>query len=217
VAINNAYVSTQTEKDKPMFELFHSIFDLRPAYKGPYPDWLVEKAIERAVDGLDTRLRAIGGYQKKLRPSVIHAIDHVVKLIDELPLPIDASRKQYGHDPYITAFFASANELQQFFSNQRAIWQYLDNLPGPMPERISGLLMMGCSEKHVFGIDLEGDMLRREVPQTTVSFDGHQLLDPNSDGQETRRFLKRRAFDHLIALALRDVSNRRIKRLELEQ
>lgn len=200
-----------------MFKLFHSIFNVTQAGAEPYPDKLVEKAIERAVDGLDARIRVIGGYQKRLRPSIIHAIDHVVKLVDDLAPPIDASRKQYGRDPYLSALFASANELQQFFSNDPGIHQYLDNLAGPQPEHIIGLLMMSRTEKQVFGMEIQHDMLRRDVPQVIVSFDAHRLLDPNDQEDESRRFLKRRAFDHLIALALHDVSTSRANRQELEK
>lgn len=201
-----------------MFNLFSSIFDRVTNDTEPYPDWLVDKAIERAIDGLDSRLRLLSGYKKKLRSSVISAIDHVVKLVDGLPVPIDASRSQFGADLHITALFASANELQQFFSNEQEVWRYLDSLSGPGPERLVGLLMMDRAEKQVFGMELDdGGNVRRDVPQVTVSFAEHRLVDPNADEQETRRLLKCRAFDHLVALALLDVTASYRNRLELEQ
>jgi hypothetical protein len=200
-----------------MFNLFHSIFGAATTGSDQYPDWLVDKAIERAVDGVDSRLRVIGGYKKRLRPSIIHAIDHVVQLVDNLTSPIDASRKQYGRDPCLTAFFASVEELQKFFSYNRGIRDYVDNTTGSKPDRIIGLLVMNRYEKRVFGMEMEGDMLRRDVPQVTINFDGHRLLDANGEEAETRRFLKRRAFDHLISLALADVINSRRERLELEE
>jgi len=200
-----------------MFSLFQSIFGTDTASKGQYPEQLVKEAIERAVDGVDARLRVLGGYRKRLRPSIIQAIDHVVSLVNPLPPCIDASRAQYAKDPYLTAFFASADDLQQFFSRERGIREYLDNLTGPAPDRINGLLMMDRNEKRVYGVELEGDILRRDVPQMTVSFNNRQLMDPNGEEQETRRDLKRRAFDHLIALALKDVIDTRTQRQELEQ
>ena len=35
----------------------------------------VERAIETAIDNTDTRLRLLGGYQRKLRPAVVEAIN----------------------------------------------------------------------------------------------------------------------------------------------
>jgi hypothetical protein len=55
------------------------------------------------------------------------------------------------------------------------------------------------------------------MPQVTVSFDGHRIVDPTEKEEETRRLLKHRAFDHLIELALRDVCSRKSARLELEK
>lgn len=200
-----------------MFALFQSIFGAHTTGKEQYPERLVKEAIERAVDGVDARLRVLGGYRKRLRPSIIQAIDHVVALVDPLPPCIDVSRTRYGKDPYVTALFASADDLQQFFSRERGVQEYLDSLTGPVPDRISGLLMMDRNEKRVYGAELEGDILRRDVPQMTVSFNNRKLLDPNGEEQETRRALKRRAFDHLIALALKDVIDTRAERQELEQ
>ena len=58
---------------------------------GSYPESLVTEAIERAVDATDSQVRAVSGYQKKLRPAVLRAIDHVVALVEGLPLPLPAT------------------------------------------------------------------------------------------------------------------------------
>ena len=57
-----------------MLRLFQSIFG------GQHPERLVDAATERALDGADPRLRVLPGYRGKLRPIVIHSIDHVVRL-----------------------------------------------------------------------------------------------------------------------------------------
>ena len=73
-----------------MLKLFQSIFG-GGEQRGRYPESLIEAAIERTVDGTDPRLRALFGYKKHLRPSVIHAIDHVVALVNSIPAPLDAT------------------------------------------------------------------------------------------------------------------------------
>lgn len=68
-----------------MLKLFQSIFGGEE--DGRYPEALIEAAIERTVEGADRRLLALPGYRKQLRPSVIHAIDHVVSLADAITAP----------------------------------------------------------------------------------------------------------------------------------
>jgi hypothetical protein len=70
-------------------KLFRSIFGGREAV-GHYPEFLIEMAIERTVDGTDPRLRLVPGYRKRLRAPVIHAIDHVVALVDDIPATVAA-------------------------------------------------------------------------------------------------------------------------------
>jgi hypothetical protein len=200
-----------------MFSLFKSIFSSDLTDSAQYPEKLLEEAMERAIEGVDARLRGLSGYRKRLRPSLIKAIDHVVDLIDQMPPAIDASRERYSQDPYLAATFSSAVALQRYFSNERAIHEYLDNLKGPRPGHIIGLLLMERSEKKVFTVDIQGEILRRDVPQTTISFTGHRLLDPTGSEEETRKQLRRRAFDHLIELALQDIINSQSERLDLEQ
>ena len=71
-----------------MLKLFQSMFRPGADKLGTYPEDLIERAVERAVDGTDRRLRAVSGYKKSLRPAVIRAIDHVVALVDALPPPL---------------------------------------------------------------------------------------------------------------------------------
>jgi hypothetical protein len=70
-------------------------------------------------------------------------------------------------------------------------------------------------EKNILGMDVVGDQVRRDVAQVTVSFSGHHLLEPQALEDECRRFLKRRAFDHLLALALARIAEARVERADL--
>jgi hypothetical protein len=49
-----------------MLHLFQFIFGAGPDAAAPYPEELIDRAIERAVNGTDPRLRALPGYGKKL-------------------------------------------------------------------------------------------------------------------------------------------------------
>ncbi len=197
-------------------KLFQSIFGGREVV-GRYPETLIEMAIERAVDGTDPRLRLVTGYRKRLRGPVVHAIDHVVALVDGIPAPVAAGPDGYREDLRLAAIFASADEMVHVFGRDRTLSEYLSGTEGRGAERVFALLLARREERNILGTDLVGDQVRREVAQVAVSFSLHHLLEPRASEEESRRFLKRRAFDHLLALALAEIAEARVERADLKR
>ena len=197
-----------------MFKLFQSLFSAERTAVGAWPEELVQEAIERAVDGTDPRLRAISGYRKRLREPVIRAIDHVVRVVNELPAPIPANPENYRDDACLRSMFASPERMLEVLARD----QNLDNALReglPASGTVTALLSARMSEKHTLGVDIEDEVLKRDVQQTVVSFDAHRLLDPCAEEAATRRALRRRAFDHILAQVLADMAKRRSTRQEL--
>ncbi len=199
-----------------MLNLFQSIFGLGPPETGGYPEEIVQMAIERAVDGTDTRLRTLPGYQKRLRPAVVGAIDHVVPLVDGLP-NVELSAENYREDPRLRVFFASIEHLRQVLREDGVLRDFLQGPAGHGVDEVHALLMMERRERKVLGMELRGDRVRREVAQVAVSFSAHHLFDPTADPEETLRLLRRRAFDHLLEIALGRIGSRREKRAGLKR
>ena len=185
-----------------MLKLFESIFGSQSGAKAArhFPEALVEMAIERAVDGTDPRMRALSGYRKRLRAPVIHAGEHVIALVDSLPAPAPATHAEFGANARLAALFASAEHMREVFAADAALGEFRDHHPGSEP--VTALLLAERVEKNVLGVELDGEMLKRDVKQTAVNFRSHRLVDPDVSEPETRRQLKRRAFDHLLSLAL---------------
>jgi hypothetical protein len=196
-----------------MLKLFQSFFGGDES-RGRYPESLLEMAIERAVDGPDSRLRLLPGYRKRLRGPVIHAIDHVVALVDNLPAPLAADRAAFSTDPRLATLFVSAEHMLEMLGCDRAMVEFLKRYAGGS-ERLTALLMAERVEKNVLGMELAGEHVRRDVAQLTVSFRGHRLVDVADTEAETRRQLKRRAFDHLLTLALGRIAEVRGERADL--
>lgn len=197
-----------------MLRLFQSIFG--GEQRGSYPESLVREAIERAVDGTDSWLRGVSGYRRKLRPAVLAAIDHVVTLVDSLPPPVPLSPARYGGDRLMKSFFISASDMKQVVTGDRALAEFRrESAAGS--SRAVALLAMERQEKQIFGAALSGDIVIRDTPMVAVSFEKHRFLDPATDERETRRLLKRRAFDHLLGLALTRLGDMKSERRELER
>ncbi len=197
-----------------MLQFLHSLFGT--VEKGRYPEKLVEEAIERTVDGTDPWLRGVSGYRKKLRPAVVRAIDHVVALVDGLPPPLTATLSCYDDDPLIKGFFISTAEMRKIYTADRTLAEFRRGPDGDTP-RIITLLTMEKREGITLGAELSGDVILRDVPQTTVTFESHRFFDPAADERTTRRRLMVRAFDHLLSLALGEISSVKSERRELER
>jgi hypothetical protein len=168
---------------------------------GRLPAALIDAAIERAVDGTDRRLRALGKYRKRLRVPVTKAVQHVIQLIDELPPAVEISPGHYGTDRRLRAVFVSADHLNDTLTRFWTVRDYLSGAVRPLPDDIFGLLTMTQREHSVLGMELDGEMLKRDVLQTAVSFGNHQFLAPAATERRTRRELKRRAYDFLVRRA----------------
>src|SRR5512137_332065 len=127
-----------------MWSLFHSIFRIAEE-SGRYPDSLVKAAIERAVDGTDPWLRGLSGYRRKLRPAVVHAIDHVVALVGSMNHPLELSRAGYGTDPLLRLFFISHEQMGNVLRSDPALAEYrrgAGHAAGPA----WALLVMECEQ-----------------------------------------------------------------------
>lgn len=199
------------------FRFLKSFFMAPSGPPGKCGDAVIEAAIERVVDGTDPRLRAVSRYRQKLWDAVAHSIEYAMTLIERLPPPVDASHRHFTRTPLLRAAFVSPDHLRETLSFSKHMHNYQYQNPGLLPVELHGLLGMERVEKTVLGIDLQGDMIRRDVPQTTVNFCNHRFAFPAESEHSTRQELTKRAFDSLIEVALTQLTTSRVRRQELEQ
>jgi hypothetical protein len=196
-----------------VLKLLQSLFGERAGSSAAYPDTLVDAVIDRAVDATDPRLRAIGSHRRRLREPALASIEHVMRLVDALPAPVEVTAASYRDDPCLRAMFASLERMHAVLARDPAFCAARQSAPGA--DVIYGLLLAELTEKRVLGLDLEDEMLKRDVQQTVVSFDGHRLTDAGTDEPATRRALKRHAFDHILAQVLEAMGARKATRRQL--
>ena len=200
-----------------MLRFLSSLFANPAERSGGLDEALIEKATERVVSGTDRRIRALPDYRKRLRQPVEQATGHVIALVDALPAPVEISPRAFGEDPLLRTFFASTDHIGEVFQNLNTVRDYLAGQAGSPPEAVFGLLAMAREERNVFGMELDGDALRRDVMQTAVNFFNHRYLGPADNEADTRWELKKSAFDFLVKRALERLMDERGKRRELDQ
>jgi hypothetical protein len=200
-----------------MLSFLSSLFASDTSKSGGVDKALIERATERAVEGTDPRLRALGNYRKQLRKPVELAVRYVMEFVDGLPEAVPLSRKGYSTDPRLHAFFASNDHLQEVLGGSRTISDYLQGLSGLPPHEIFGLLTLEWKERNTLGMEQQGDRVRRDVRQVTVNFFNHRFACPGDNEAETSLELKKRAFDYLLKLALEKILAERGKHQELKR
>jgi hypothetical protein len=198
------------------FRLLQSIFS-GANQPGKFDKELMLRGIERVVDGTDPRLRAVSHYRRQLWPAVERAIEFVVNFVNALPPAIVADRHGYMTDPRLRALFASPETLREVLSFSDGTRNYLKQAPDPLPAELYAGLGAVRVEKNVLGIEMDGEILRRDVPQTVVNFRDHRLVFLTDNEQDTRRELMRRTADYLIETALHRLTTSRIQKTQLEQ
>jgi len=200
-----------------MLHFLSSLFKPSAAEAGAPDKALIDAAIERAIDATDPRLRALGNYRKRLREPVEQAARHIIGLVDSQPPAVEISRRSYGTDPRLRAFFVSAEDLQEVLGGMKTVKDYLQGVTGSLPEAIFGLLSMAWKERTVLGTEQQGEILRRDVKQVAVSFFDHRFGAPAGSEADFRWELKKRGYDYLLEVALKSIISTRGKRRDLKR
>jgi hypothetical protein len=198
-----------------MLQLLRHIFGCS-AKQEKYPKATIREAIERTIERTDPWLKVVSGYKIKLRPAIILSLDHAARLVNSLPPPILVEFGPNGSCPSLAAFFTTTAEMLKTFQKDRDLTSYLRDHK-PASKQIIALLMMEKAEKIIFGAELSGNVVSRDVPQTSVTFLNQRFLEPSDNGKDTRRKLESRAFDHLLRIAHMQIATTKSVRKDLER
>jgi hypothetical protein len=173
----------------------------------------IREAVDRVAALSDPKLRWASNYRRKLQPAVSDALDYLSALVQKIPEPVTVSREMWGKNPLISSIFASGDEIEAVLGSNPQIQGLLEQTASA---EIYTLLTMNRRDKQVFGTEQQGDLIRRDVPQTFVFFEDHRLLAPSEHEADTRRKLVGRALDLLATEALSQTTALQAAKSELE-
>jgi len=159
----------------------------------------VNAAIDHLIDGIDPNMRLILGYKKRLTETVEAALEYINRLVEEIPGPVEFDRKAFGSNPFVNAVFATASDLQKTFSKSDALRAFFDDSMNVNMDYGYALMCMEKEEHAGFGVELEGDFLKKDAPRVSVNFFGHRLLSPAATEKAVRESVKNCIFDALIS------------------
>lgn len=181
-----------------MFAFIHQWFTESPVDLDGLTEHEVAQAIEAAIDKTDSRLRAVAGYQRKLRPAVVEALLHARELIHAIPGPIEINRRAYAHHPLVNSLFGSVDQLGEVFSLSAEAQAQKKKSWTSGNDHLYGLLLMSLQQRTRPGFVLNGDMIQGDVLQKIAFFSNHVLVKVGSSEEEVRALLRERALETML-------------------
>lgn len=174
---------------------------------------VIEQRIEQVVSMVDPRLKFVSGYQQKLTKPVVQAILYCRELEGKIPAALDMSAAAWSHDPILRALFATAHDIPAVFSRSPEVQDYFEQSPGA--ETVWATLRFRHQEEKRFGVEVHGEVVQHDVPQTSVSFVEKKVLLPCACEHDARIEIRRRAFKFLVTQALEQIASANTRRKDL--
>jgi hypothetical protein len=160
--------------------LAHLLTRLRPSRNAGGAPTRATRADRARVDDAVERILVLGPHLRnarrcgsRLEMAVSTALRYVDGIVTAIPPPREASAAAWSFDPYIHAFFASPDTVAPVLSRSRDLRAFFEQNPGL--SEAHAVLGMAMREKHMLGVALEGETLRRDVIQETLGFSDHQV------------------------------------------
>lgn len=155
--------------------------------------------VER-ITRLSPRLRLLPHYARRLVPAIRIALGHVRAVVAGMPAPREASAEAWATDPTIHACFGTAQDVVLAVSRATDLRDYFD--ASPNAAEAFAVLGMEMVERRTLGVALEGDVMRSDVLQTTVSFSDHQIRICGASHAGLCREIEARMLDQLALQGL---------------
>jgi hypothetical protein len=178
-------------------------------------DALTNETCERIIQLANPRLRFARRYRQRLAAPLRVAMEHAKSLVASVPPALDASPAAWQAYGSLRAFFATGEDVLRTFSQLPELRAWFDAKPGA--GEVYTVLSMLLIERNVLGAVLEGDVVRRDVPQTTVSFVDHRARMFGASETELREEIERRIIDQLALSAVVNATHDESRREMLEQ
>ena len=127
----------------------------------------INDIIEHMIDDIDPRLRAISGYQKVLKPCVERVLAYGENVCANLPGPVEFSSENSRNNATVRALFANKKKMVEVFSRCRELQEFFRQHPSA--DRAYMVLGMKKTEARVFGMEQQGEIVRKDVPQSAAA------------------------------------------------
>lgn len=168
--------------------------------------------LEALIDLTGLKVRDVRGYAKRLRPAVAIAVDYIETVMEAIPGPLQISPRAWRENPVVNALFVSQDELTPVFKKRGEAKAFFAK---NQVEEAHGLLTMDRRDKTVLATGKTGEILKRDVPRTSVTYQNHRLIALGESEEDTRAQIKMRGLTVLAQVVEEQVVRAKAKEEEL--
>lgn len=147
------------------------------------------EALAWVMGAVGEKVRRVRGDEKKLLPALRRALGHVETIVQATAGPIEIRKKSWDTDVWLNTFFPTVDALSECLDKSAGLRLFFRDAKA---SHAFGFLAMRRIEKAILGVETEGNLIKRDVAQTFVGFEDHQIEALFPTEVEARRELKRR-------------------------
>lgn len=170
-------------------------------------------AMERAALRVEPKLKETRGWPKRFRHPIAGALAQARAVAEAIPGPLEIDAVHPGSAPYLHAIFATPQNIGEILSASPVLRDYALTAGG----EAFALLSMRRMEKNSLGMEMQGGILRRDVPQRLAWFADHRFSGPAASAEEARNSLLWTLFDRFLERVAVGVQRLRDERNRLSQ
>ncbi|WP_027357883.1 hypothetical protein [Desulforegula conservatrix] len=160
------------------------------------------EAVDLVVKMSHPNVHYVPNYRKKLMPAVEHTLKYADELVAQMTTLVSIHADSWNKDPFLRKIFLNNRMFNKLFTENKALTEFFQKTGA---SRCCALLVMDRKDKNIFGAELEGEIINRDVLKTSISFSNHQIVVPSISEEETRKELSTRALILLTAHALEEI------------
>jgi hypothetical protein len=170
--------------------------------------------IDRIAREINSTMMPVRKFRKKILPSVRHAMEYISGLIPQIPGPVDFDPDRWDDDPLLRAMFTSREELIGVLQSSKALKNFFRRTNA---FQAFAILVGERKEKKIFGTEKNGEIVRRDVPQTSVFFEDFKVFAPAADLAQTHLQVQHRALVSLFSQAFEKITDLQLWKEDLEK
>ena len=192
-------------------------FKNRPGQYDPdrVSEELLQWGFDKAITLVNPRLKLLPSCQKRLLPAIETTIDFLKAQVSVLPAVHLLSSNTWSSDPALRAFFVAPPDIPAVLGKSENLRTLFEKFP--TLDEACMVLGMSFKEQRSFGMALHGEMVQRDVAQTSAIFSDHKARICGHDESRLRRIVGVEVFEYLVAHALAEIGKERQERHELQE
>lgn len=162
----------------------------------------LSQAVDLVVKSSHPNIYYVPHYQKRLTPAVEHTIKFINEIIAQIPSPILIEENSWTTNPFIRTVFVDNSHFKKFFLENRVLEEFFQKTG---EKQCIALLVMKYSSKTIFGAEIDGDIIKKNVLRTSVDFSDHQIVFPKSSEEQITKEMLMYTLRLIAAHALKDI------------